>query len=135
VPFPLPKHIQCCIGFEVPTAVVVKSSILRNMTRHNPLKVNRLFGETCHLHLQHRRISQTRKQCELCLLPAFTLVCCLAYLSLKAEATYSSETSFNSQRTTWCYIAEDKTVHIGFYLPASNFPQRQDYELMFRIEM
>jgi hypothetical protein len=49
---------------------------------------------------------------ELCLPPAFTLVSCSAYfLTLKMEAICSSETSVDSQRTTWHYIPEDGTLH------------------------
>jgi hypothetical protein len=43
--------------------------------------------------------------------PALTLVSCSAYFStLKMEAIRSSETSVDSQRTTWRYIPEDGTV-------------------------
>jgi hypothetical protein len=43
---------------------------------------------------------------------SFTLVFCLAYSStLKMEATCSSETSVDFQRTTRRYIPEDKTLH------------------------
>jgi hypothetical protein len=65
----------------------------------SPLKVNWCFLRTCNLHLQGRKISQARNQCEsrwqalLCLPSAFTLVSCLAYFStLKMEAICSSET-------------------------------------------
>jgi hypothetical protein len=41
----------------------------------------------------------------------FVLVYCLTYsLTLKMEATYSSETSTNFQRTTRRYIPEDKNL-------------------------
>jgi hypothetical protein len=40
------------------------------------------------------------------------LVSCEAYsLTLKIEATCSSETSVYFQRTTWCYVLEDRTLH------------------------
>jgi hypothetical protein len=43
---------------------------------------------------------------------SFTLVSCLAYSStLKTEATSCSETSVDFQRTTWCHIPEDITLH------------------------
>jgi hypothetical protein len=42
--------------------------------------------------------------------PAFTLVFCSAYLTLKMEAIYSSEKSVDFQRTTWYYIPEDSTL-------------------------
>jgi hypothetical protein len=45
------------------------------------------------------------------LVTLFKLVSCLSYLStLKIEATYSSETAVDFQRTTWRYIPEDRTV-------------------------
>jgi hypothetical protein len=41
----------------------------------------------------------------------FPLVSCLAYSSiLKMEVICSSETSFDFQRTTWRYVAEDRTL-------------------------
>jgi hypothetical protein len=47
------------------------------------------------------------------LLPSvFTLVSCSAYSSnLKTEATYSSETSVDFQRTIQHYIPEDSNLH------------------------
>jgi hypothetical protein len=39
------------------------------------------------------------------------LLSCLFYsLTLKMEEMYSSETSIDFQRTTWRYIAEDRTL-------------------------
>jgi hypothetical protein len=52
------------VGFEGLTAVVVKSSVFWDITLCSPLKVNRRFGGTCHVHLQCWRISQARNQCE-----------------------------------------------------------------------
>jgi hypothetical protein len=40
----------------------------------------------------------------------FTLVPCLAYSSLKMEATYSSETSFGLKWTTRRYDLEDRSL-------------------------
>jgi hypothetical protein len=50
-----------CVGFEVLTAVVMKSSIVWDITPCSPLKVNRRFGGTCCLHLHGRRISQASR--------------------------------------------------------------------------
>jgi hypothetical protein len=33
------------------------------------------------------------------------------FLTLKMEATFSSKTSVDFRRTTWCYIPEDRTLH------------------------
>jgi hypothetical protein len=54
------------VGFEVLTAVVMKSKIFWDITPCSPLKFNRHFGGTCRLHLQGRRISQARNQREGC---------------------------------------------------------------------
>jgi hypothetical protein len=84
--------------------------ILWDITPCSPLKVNRRFGETYRLHLQDRKISRARNQ--LCLPPAFMLVCYSAYLSTpKMKAICSSETSVDFQRTTRRYIPEDNTLH------------------------
>jgi hypothetical protein len=101
-------------GVEVLTAVVMKSSIFWDTKPCSPLKVNRRLEGTCRLHLQSGRIRQVRNQPEkLCLPPAFTLVSCLVYSStLKMEATYSSKTSVDFQRTTRRYIPEDRTLGI-----------------------
>jgi hypothetical protein len=50
------------VGFEVLTAMIMKSSIFWNVTPSSPLKVNLHSGGTCHFHLQGRRISQARNQ-------------------------------------------------------------------------
>jgi hypothetical protein len=49
---------------------------------------------------------------ELCLPFSFTLVSCSAYFSsLKMEATRSSETLVDFQRTTWRYVPDYSTLH------------------------
>jgi hypothetical protein len=58
------------MGYEVLTAVVLKSSIFWDFMSCSPLKVNRHFGRTCRLPLQDRRINHA----ELCLPAAFALV-------------------------------------------------------------
>jgi hypothetical protein len=40
------------VGFEVLTAVVMKSSVFWDITPCSPLKVNRCFGGTYRIHLQ-----------------------------------------------------------------------------------
>jgi hypothetical protein len=52
-------------GYEILTAVFIKSSIFWDIAPCSPLKVNRLFGVTC-LHLHGWRISQVRNQREAC---------------------------------------------------------------------
>jgi hypothetical protein len=55
---------QYCVGFEVLTAVVMKSSIFWDIMSCSPLKVTPRFGGTCRLHLQIRRMSQTTNERE-----------------------------------------------------------------------
>jgi hypothetical protein len=54
------------VGFEVLTAVVMKSTIFWDITRCTPLSVNRRFGGTYRLRLQGRRNAT-------CLLAGFLL--------------------------------------------------------------
>jgi hypothetical protein len=49
-------------GFEVLTAVVMKSTVFWDITPCSPLKVNRHFGGAYRLHLKGRTISQARYQ-------------------------------------------------------------------------
>jgi hypothetical protein len=44
--------------------VMLRHSVLWNVTPCSPLKVSRLFGGTFHLHLPRRRMSQARNQHE-----------------------------------------------------------------------
>jgi hypothetical protein len=52
------------LGFEVITAVVMKSPVFWNIRPCSSLKVNRRFGGKCCLHLQDLRINQERNQHE-----------------------------------------------------------------------
>jgi hypothetical protein len=47
----------------------------------------------------------------------------LIFSTLKMEAIYSSETSVDTQRTTWRYIPEDGTLQVvhGFHSERPNF--------------
>jgi hypothetical protein len=76
-------------GFEVLTAVVMKSTIFWDITPCSPLKVNRRLGGTYRLHLQGRKISRARNQ---------------------RESRWQAEVNF--QRTTRRYIAEDGTLQL-----------------------
>jgi hypothetical protein len=77
------------IGFEVLTTVVMKSTIFWDITPCSPLKVNRRFGGTYHLHLQGRRISRARNQ---------------------RENKWQAE---DFQLTTRCCIPEDSTLRLN----------------------
>jgi hypothetical protein len=48
------------LGFEVLTAVAMKSSVFWDISPYIPVKVNRRFGGTYHLHLQSK--SKQNKQ-------------------------------------------------------------------------
>jgi hypothetical protein len=80
------------VVFEVLTAVVMKCSVLWYMTPCSPFSTA-LFA-TC-----------------------FTLVSSLAYSSiLKMVATCYPEPSVDFQRTTWCYIPEDRPLAFSYVL-------------------
>jgi hypothetical protein len=65
------------VGFEVLTAVDVKSKIFWDITPCSPLKVNRRFGRTSRLHLEGGRIIQASRAL---LATSFTLVSCDMFL-------------------------------------------------------
>jgi hypothetical protein len=82
------------VGFEILTAVVLKSSIFWDIIPCSPLNVNQHFRGTCYLRLQCRRENHAK----LCLPRAFTVVYCLAYSStLKMKERCPSETSGDFQ--------------------------------------
>jgi hypothetical protein len=56
------KGSKCSVGYEVLTAVVMKSSVLWDMTPYSLLKVNRRFGRRCRAHFQGHKISEARYQ-------------------------------------------------------------------------
>jgi hypothetical protein len=78
-------------GFEVLTAVVMKSTVFWDVTSCSPLKVSWCFRG---------------------LPSSFILVSCLAYLTMKLEAICMSEMSVDFQWITWCYIPEDSTLQL-----------------------
>jgi hypothetical protein len=107
------------VGFEVHTAVVMKSSVLWDETPCGPLKGNQCFRGICLLHLQGRRISQAKNRLEagskqnVLFATCFTLLSCMAYsLTLKMEEICSSETSVDFQWTTQRYIPEGRTLNV-----------------------
>jgi hypothetical protein len=84
------------------------STVFWDITLCSPLKVYWRFEGKYHFHLQGW-ISQARYQSER-RWHAFTLVSCLAYLTLKMEVICSSKTSVDLQWTTRRYIPEDSTL-------------------------
>jgi hypothetical protein len=120
------------VGFEVFTAVVMKSIIFWDVTPCSLLSCNRHFGGTYLLHLQGRKnnfrknhqVSRwhpegggdmfLRNVCRnwtFSLPPAYLLVLAKIISStLKMEAICSSETSVASQQTTRRHIPEDDTL-------------------------
>jgi hypothetical protein len=114
--------------------VTLKSSIFCNIIPCSPLKVNRRFGGTRHLHLQSRRMSQARNQHETTA-PASCWF--LAYYSaLNIEMTYSSETSVDFHWTTRRYIPEARlfiitavrTSNPDCYLVRNKFPALREHD-------
>jgi hypothetical protein len=88
------------VGFEVLTAVVMKSSIFWDTPPCSPLEVNWCFRGTCNLHLQGPRTSQarihneSRRQAVLCSPLTFILVSSLtSSFTLKRKAICSSRRS------------------------------------------
>jgi hypothetical protein len=86
------------VGFQVPTEVVMKSTIFWDITPCSQLKVNRRFGGPLLATCFHAGF----------LLGLFS--------TLKMEAICSSETSVDFQRTTRRYIPEDSTLQTQSYL-------------------
>jgi hypothetical protein len=92
---PSPCHAKRFVNVALSKANYIESTIFWDITPCSPLNVSRRFGGT------------HRLQAELCLPPAFTLVSYSAYPStLKMEAICSSETSADTQRSTWRYTPE-----------------------------
>jgi hypothetical protein len=87
---------SCAVGFEVLTPVVMKSSIFWDITLRSAVKVGWRFGGKCGLLF-------------------FTLVYLAYSPTLKMEATCSSETSVDFQRTTRRYIPEFFETTCGKY--------------------
>jgi hypothetical protein len=102
------------LGFEVLTAVIIKSSLFWYIPLRSQLKVNWTLGGICRLYHQSRRIWEARNQNERSYQAEqliFKMVSCLAYSSaLKMDATCSSETSVYFQRTTRRYIPGDTNL-------------------------
>jgi hypothetical protein len=98
---PTLRERELQIEFEVLIEVVMKGYIFWHVPPCSPLKINWRLGK-CRLHLQDRRTSQERKQCE---------AGSKLSLTLKFEATFSSETSVNFPRNTRSYIPENRILH------------------------
>jgi hypothetical protein len=93
------------LGFEVLTAVVMKSYILWDIMTCNPLKVNWRFWGTYRVLLRGRSTSQARNQRDVS-----SKQSTLYSSTLKIEATCSSETSDDFQWTTRRYIPANITI-------------------------
>jgi hypothetical protein len=109
------RILKSCVGFEVFTAVVMKSINFWDVTPCSLLRCNRRFRETCRFHLQGRKKFQQE--------PASKQVAACWFLlkissTLGMEAICSSETSVASQQTTRRHFPEDDT----FYWKAAEIP-------------
>jgi hypothetical protein len=58
------RKLKSCVGLEVLTAVVMRSSLVWDITPCNPVKVNPRVEGTCRLYLQDRIISCSRNRRE-----------------------------------------------------------------------
>jgi hypothetical protein len=113
------------------TPLCMKISTFRDIAPYGPLKHNRRFGRTCRPRLQGRRICEARNQRESRWQTAQS-ACRNSELYRKQEliallatcfhapfllglffdpAPCFSETSFEFQWTTRCYMPEDRTPH------------------------
>jgi hypothetical protein len=78
------------------------------ITPCSPLKVSRLFGGICRIHLQDRRMSRTRNQPE----ARSNQSNRLAEISdCIGNGREMRDSTFDFQRTTLRYIPEDRTLH------------------------
>jgi hypothetical protein len=93
------------------TTVVIKSSIVWDITLCSPLKVNWCFGGTCRFHLQGK-INQARHQHDVGQKQDSVGFLLGLLFTLMIEATCSSEMFVGCQWTTWHYIPEDRTLRI-----------------------
>jgi hypothetical protein len=90
----------------------MKSTTSWHITPSRPLKVNGRFEGTCHLPLQGPPVNHARRE-SLYWAFAFSLVTCSAHSStLNVEATSSSETSVDFQRTARRYNSENINVYV-----------------------
>jgi hypothetical protein len=94
------QNFMFYVGFEVFTAVVMKSTIFWDMTLCSPLSCNRRFGGTYRLHLQGRRIISARTSRQ----------------AGSKQAIGSSETLVATQRTTRRHIPEDNALHVLYLI-------------------
>jgi hypothetical protein len=97
------------VGFEVFTAVVMKSTAFWDIMPCSPLSVNRRIGWTYRLHLQGRKNKFSEKPAskQVAILLVTCLLAELISSTLKMEAICSSDTSVDTQRTKRRYIPED----------------------------
>jgi hypothetical protein len=93
----------------------LKSSLLYDIMMCSPLKVKGCFGGTSRLHIQGRRISQTRNQCEACLLELFHANRRTARFRRVLTMVYNTQDywvfwTFPSYRFLVCRIRDDGKV-------------------------
>jgi hypothetical protein len=114
VMYPCPNKIPH-VGFEVLTAVVMKSTVFWDIMPCSSLKVNWHFRGTYRLHLQGRRISFARNRCKrrwqaAAYFHAGFLLGLFYNLTDRGDKFLRNVSYF--QRSTHCYITEDITPQI-----------------------
>jgi hypothetical protein len=98
------------VGFEVLTAVLIKSSVFWDITPCSPLKVKPTFRRNISppsLGSKNKTEQETRLKAG----GKQSRTCSVYFSTLKMEATCSSETSIYFQRIIRRYIREDRTLH------------------------
>jgi hypothetical protein len=83
------------VGFEVLIAVVMNSSIVWDMMPRSPLKVDWYCTGKCGFHLRAEKRAKKETNMK----------------EAAREVKNFSETSVDFQRTTWCYVSKDRTLH------------------------
>jgi hypothetical protein len=105
--------IHLLVGFEVLTAVVIKSTTFWDITPCSPLKANQCFGGTYRLHLQgtiRREIYQRGKAA--CHLLSYWYLA--RFIRPWRWTRYVPETSVDFQRITRLYILKDGTLQYAY---------------------
>jgi hypothetical protein len=105
------EHFSLWPGLQALTAVIIKITVVWDLTRCSPVNVHRRFGWTYCLHLQDRRVIQTCNHHEAGgKYSLFLMVTFFAHSStLRLEAVSSFETAVTFYRNTRHYSPEDST--------------------------
>jgi hypothetical protein len=109
--------------------LVMKSLIFWHVTQCSSLKANRGFegGFLLQGWIVRKKPTRNRLQSGLTCLIHAGFLRGLIYNTSKKEATRSSETSVDFQRTTWHYIPKDITLHIHCWENLKSFTESSKF--------